>query len=106
LFVGEFKTAKETAKSKKKSDNDNKLGTHGKISIYTRGYGWLPENLRKELEAGSPGEIPFFLDANCVLLVKPKASRKDVLRGLSALIRHLSAKWGISDEEVKKRLRL
>jgi len=78
------------------------LEPHGKISIYHRGYGYIPPLLRKELKADR--EIPFFLDANVALLVRKGTSKEDVLRGLSALIKHLSVKWNIPEEKVKQLL--
>lgn len=82
------------------------LGEHGKVSVYKRGYGWLPGMLRKELDAEAPSEIPFFIDANVALLIKKDATKEDVMKGLSALIKHLSVKWKISEGEVKKILGL
>lgn len=60
--------------------------------------------LRKELDAEAPSEIPFFIDANVALLIKKGANQEDVMKGLSALIRHLSVKWNISEEKVRELL--
>ena len=83
------------------------LGTHGKITIYKRGYGWLPEILRKELNAmEDPKEIPFFLDAETALLIKKDATREEILKSLKALIFHLASKWHMEDKEIRKLLGL
>ena len=85
-------------------ERSTKLKEHGKISVYDRGYGWLPKLLRSELDAKESSDIPFFVDADTALLIRNGACRTEVLTGLGALIRHLMAKWKISEEEVLKRL--
>ncbi|HML01928.1 MAG TPA: hypothetical protein VK487_01000 [Candidatus Bathyarchaeia archaeon] len=58
----------------------------GKILLHDeRGYAYIPKILRKELGLEGKGEIPFYLDANCVLLVREGATKKDVLKGLDVL---------------------
>lgn len=80
------------------------LKEHEKISVYDRGYGWLPKLLRRELDAKKSSNIPFFVDADTALLIRAGACRTEVFTGLGALIRHLMAKWKIPEEEVMKRM--
>jgi len=87
--------------TKTKSDT----GSHGSITVYKRGYGWLPELLRKELgilNATGTSKIPYILDANCVILLHKNATQNDILSGLSALIYHLSAKWKVPKNELQQ----
>lgn len=86
---------------------DKEINPHGKITVYKRGYGWLPEPLRKELDVSNIDgkvEIPFILDANCAILLRKGATQQDILNGLSALIHHLSAKWRMSEKDVRRLL--
>lgn len=87
---------------KTKTEQKNIIEPSGIIKTYHRGYGWLPEKLRKELNATEPTEIPYILDANCAILLRKGVNQQDILNGLSALIHHLSAKWRIPEEEVRK----
>lgn len=54
----------------------------------SRGYTYLPRMLRDELgldKVKAGDQVPFFLDAYCVLLVRKDATPEDVLKGLDIL---------------------
>lgn len=62
----------------------------GKIRIFDRrGYAYLPKIIRKEIDTNDENEIPFFIDANCVLLVRKGADLKEILEGIEILKRDL-----------------
>jgi len=62
----------------------------GKITIFDkRGYAYLPKIIRKEVGADGKDEIPFFIDANCVLLVRKGADLKEILEGIEILKKDL-----------------
>ena len=62
----------------------------GKITIFDkRGYAYLPKIIRKEINAIDENEIPFFIDANCVLLVRKGADLKEILDGIEILKKDL-----------------
>ena len=66
----------------------------GEISIYdSRGYGYIPTILRKELNVQGTGKIPYFIGANCVLLIRKGARRKDVLKGIDLLKSDMILRW-------------
>jgi hypothetical protein len=51
-----------------------------------RGYCYLPTILRKELAVEGKGfDIPFYINANCVLLVRKGATKDEVIKGLEVL---------------------
>jgi hypothetical protein len=54
-----------------------------------RGYGYLPKILRREVGCEGKDEIPFFINANCVLLVRKDADIHKVLEGLDILKKDL-----------------
>jgi hypothetical protein len=56
--------------------------------------------VRKELGIEGRGKIPFFLDANVVLLIRKGASRGDILEGLDVLKQDLKLRW--KKQEVRK----
>jgi len=58
----------------------------GRILVHDpRGYAYIPKIVRSEIGLEGIGEISFYLDANCVLLVREGASRNEVLKGLEVL---------------------
>jgi len=58
----------------------------GNIVIHDpRGYGYIPKIIRKEIGIEGKGAIPFYIDANVVLLVRKDAGLKEILRGLDVL---------------------
>lgn len=58
----------------------------GKILVHDkRGYAYIPKLVRKEIGLEGKGEIPFYVDANCVLLVREDATKQDILKGLDVL---------------------
>lgn len=58
----------------------------GKIKMMDdRGYAYIPQMIREELGLKGKDEIPFVVDANCVLLVRKNASLKDVVDGIDIL---------------------
>ncbi len=62
----------------------------GKVKIYDeRGYAYLPKLLRKEVGVEGNDEIPFFIDANCVLMVRKGAKLEEILEGLEVLKKDL-----------------
>jgi len=62
----------------------------GKVKIHDeRGYAYLPKLLREEVGAKGKDEIPFFIDANCVLLVRKGAKLEEILEGLEVLKKDL-----------------
>jgi len=66
----------------------------GHINIHDpRGYGFIPQIVRKELNIKGKGKIPFFLDANVVVLVRKGASREEILKGLDVLKEDLKLRW-------------
>ena len=66
----------------------------GHINIHdVRGYGFIPQIVRKELNIKGKGKIPFFLDANVVVLVRKGASREEILKGLDVLKEDLKLRW-------------
>jgi len=54
-----------------------------------RGYAYLPKILRKEVNCQGKDEIPFFMDANCVLLIRKDADLDKILKGLEVLKKDL-----------------
>jgi bifunctional DNA-binding transcriptional regulator/antitoxin component of YhaV-PrlF toxin-antitoxin module len=72
----------------------------GKITIFDeRGYAYLPKIIRKEVGADGKDEIPFFIDANCVLLVRKGAELEDVLEGIEILKRDLMLRAGRNESD-------
>lgn len=66
----------------------------GEINIHDpRGYAYFPENVRRDLGIEGKGKIPFFKDANCVLLVRIGATRREVLKGIDILKADLKLRW-------------
>ncbi len=55
----------------------------------SRGYAYFPKFLRREVGCEGKGEIPFFISANCVLLVRKDADIQKVLEGLDILKKDL-----------------
>ena len=64
-----------------------------------RGYAYLPKILRKEVNCQGKGEIPFFINANCVLLVRKDADLKKVIEGLEILKKDLILRFEKGKEE-------
>lgn len=66
----------------------------GHINIHDpRGYGFVPQIVRKELGIEGKGKIPFYLDANVVVLVRKGATKIDILKGLELLKEDLKLRW-------------
>lgn len=57
----------------------------GSFKTTETGKAHIPSIIRKELGLSGAGEIPFYLDANCVLLIRSGSSLEDVLNGLDVL---------------------
>jgi len=66
----------------------------GEIVVHDqRGYGYIPKIVRKELALEGSGKIPFYLDANCVLLVRAGATKEEILKGLDVLKSDIALRW-------------
>ena len=66
----------------------------GKILVHDkRGYAYLPKIIRKEVGLEGKGTIPFYVDANCVLLVREGVTKEDILKGLDILKGDLDLRW-------------
>lgn len=50
-----------------------------------RGYSYIPRIVRNELDIQGKGDIPCYINANCVLLVRRGAEKDKVLQGLDVL---------------------
>jgi len=75
----------------------------GSINIHdARGYGFIPQIVRNELGVNGKARIPFFLDANVVLLVRKDASRADVLKGIEILKEDLRLRWKELENQSKE----
>ena len=62
----------------------------GVIRIFDpRGYSYLPKIIREELGTEGRDEVPFFINANCVLLVRKGADLREIIEGLEVLKRDL-----------------
>jgi hypothetical protein len=79
------------AKSKRnKIEDKGQLRAMGQIKIVDpRGYAYLPKILRKEIKAKGRASIPFFINANCVLLVRKGADIEKIIEGLDILKKDL-----------------
>ena len=67
---------------------ENDIRPHGEIVITDRrGYAYLPDSVKDELgiPKGEKPTIPYFLDANCVLLIRKDAKIEDIIKGLEIL---------------------
>lgn len=83
----------------KKNKNSRPIG---QINIHDpRGYGFIPQIVRKELGIEGKGRIPYFLGANIVLLVRKDANRRDILKGLDILKEDLKLRWKESPHACK-----
>ena len=66
----------------------------GEIVIHDdRGYAYIPKIVRKEIGLEGRGKIPFYVDANVVLLVRCSATREDIVKGLDILKEDLQLRW-------------
>ena len=63
----------------------NTIRPVGHLSASEEGKCHLPSIIRKEIGLKGPGKIPFYLDANCVLLIRLGATLEEVLAGLDVL---------------------
>jgi len=78
---------------------NNQIRPVGHIRVNdSRGYGYLPKVVRKEVGLEGKGKIPFFLDANVVLLIRKGATREDVMKGLDILKEDLKLRWPENSE--------
>lgn len=76
------------------NNKDRKTHSLDEITIHdARGYGYFPAIIRTELDIQGKGKIPFYIDANCILLVRTGATRKDILEGLDLLKKDLKLRW-------------
>jgi hypothetical protein len=64
-----------------------------------RGYAYLPKIIRKEVNCRGKEKIPFYIDANIVLLIRKDADLKAILKGLEILKKDLILR---AEKEVKK----
>jgi hypothetical protein len=67
-----------------------KLRPLGSIRIVDeRGYAYLPRIVRDELGVRGKDEIPFIVNANCVLMIRKDASVEEIIEGLKIIIKDL-----------------
>jgi hypothetical protein len=73
------------------NENQSEPRPLGKINIHDpRGYSYIPQIVRKEMGVEGKGSIPFFVDANVVLLVRKGATKGEILKGLDILKKDLA----------------
>ncbi len=66
----------------------------GEITVHDkRGYGYIPKIVRKEVGLKGIGKISYYLDANCVLLVRHGATKEEIMDGLDVLKRDIDLRW-------------
>lgn len=66
----------------------------GKIVIHDpRGYAYIPKIVRKEVGIEGKGKMPFYVDANVVLLVREDAKKEEIMKGLEILKEDLKLRW-------------
>lgn len=66
----------------------------GEIPVYDeRGYSYLNQDIRRELEIKGKTKIPYFKDANIIAMIRKGAGKKEVLRGLRILIEDIDLRW-------------
>lgn len=78
------------------------LRPHGYIKkIEKRGYAYIPKKLQDELGIlqEETAEIPVFLNANVLFLVRKGAKRHEVLKGLEILVEDLKLRWKEGDQK-------
>lgn len=64
--------------------------TLGTIKVHDKhGYAYIPKMIRDELGIDGKDDIPFVVDANCVLLVRKGASLDSILKGIDILKKDL-----------------
>jgi hypothetical protein len=101
--VVKLKGSGRKGKRSKAPESMGRLRPVGHIKIIDpRGYAYFPRLLRKEVNAKGKDEIPFFLDANCVLLVRKDANLRQVLEGLEVLKRDLLLRVETEEERPKE----
>jgi len=62
----------------------------GRIRVHDeRGYAYIPKLVRQEVGLEGRGNIPYFIDAKVVLLVKGDATAKEIIESLEALKREI-----------------
>jgi len=67
----------------------------GEIAIHDeRGYAYLPKIIREEIGIEGKGRVPFYIDANCVLIVRKDANLEEILEGLEILRRDILLRAG------------
>lgn len=67
----------------------------GQIRVMdNRGYSYIPTIVRKELAIEGKDNIPFFINANCVLLLRKGATMKEILDGLDVLKKDIELRSG------------
>lgn len=63
-----------------------KIRFSGELRIHdSRGYCYIPKILRKEVGVEGKDQIPFLIDANCVLLIRKGSEIEQILKGLDIL---------------------
>lgn len=50
-----------------------------------RGYAYIPKMLQAELGVKGKGDVPFYVDANVVLLARKDVGTEEILKGLDLL---------------------
>jgi len=65
---------------------NSKIRPVGEIKIFDeRGYAYIPDLIRSEVGVEGKGGIPYFINANTVLLVRKGASLESILKSLDVL---------------------
>ena len=78
---------------------------HGSVKAWKDGHVFFPENLREELEIGEDTRIPYFINAETVLLTRREMSTEELIAELDALklvILRRAGKVPENNTEVKK----
>jgi bifunctional DNA-binding transcriptional regulator/antitoxin component of YhaV-PrlF toxin-antitoxin module len=67
----------------------------GYLRTTREGKSHIPALIRREIGIQGEDKIAFFLNANCVLLIRKGASLGDVLQGLDVLKQDLELRWSV-----------
>lgn len=73
----------------KQSQEQDVPRSHGTIKNDSRGYAYLPKNLRQELMIQGTGEIPFYRSSGCILLVRDDMPLDTVRNSIELLQKEL-----------------
>jgi len=75
----------------------------GKIRVLDeRGYAYIPKLLQNELGVKGKCTIPFYINANTILLIREGASKEDILRGIDLLKEDLALRWKENSDQDKE----